>query len=211
MSNDTNRPPESEQENPPVTPAEEAAPQETEAAAETAGKQEDAGTPGEKKAEKKKQEETFTLTKAQMEKLEAVAKELEKQKEQFLRLAAEYDNYRKRTVKEKESIYNNAKTDTITAMLPVYDNLERGIAGLEEGDPHRQGIEMILKQFKESLTRLGVSEMDCLGQPFDPERMNAVMHVEDESAGENTVVEIFQKGFTLGGKVLRVAVVKVAN
>lgn len=211
MSNDTNRPPENGQENAPVTPAEETAPQETETAAEAAAKQEAADTPGGKKAEKKKQEETFTLTKAQMEKLEGVARELETQKEQFLRLAAEYDNYRKRTAKEKEGIYNNAKADTLTVMLPVYDNLERAIAGLTEGDVHRQGIEMILKQFKESLARLGVSEMECLGQPFDPERMNAVMHVEDESAGENTVAEIFQKGFLLGEKVLRFATVKVAN
>lgn len=162
-------------------------------------------------SKKKKKEETFTLTKTQMEQMEAAVKELAAQKEQFLRLAAEYDNYRKRTAKEKESIYHNAKVDTVTAMLPVYDNLERAIAGLAEGDAHRQGIEMILKQYKESLTRLGVSEMECLGQPFDPETMNAVMHVEDGSLGENTVAEVFQKGFTLGGKVLRFAVVKVAN
>ncbi len=165
MNKDTAKTPENEQENAPVTPAEE-----TKGAEAAQGKK-----------EKKKKEETFTLTKAQMEQMEAVAKELETQKEQFLRLAAEYDNYRKRTAKEKESIYSNAKVDTVTAMLPVYDNLERAIAGLAEGDAHRQGIEMILKQYKESLAKLGVSEIECLGQPFNPETMNAVMHVEDES------------------------------
>ena len=191
MNKDTAKTPENEQETTPVTSAEE--------------------TKGGAKKEKKKKEETFTLTKAQMEQMEAVAKELETQKEQFLRLAAEYDNYRKRTAKEKEGIYNNAKVDTVTAMLPVYDNLERAIAGLAEGDAHRQGIEMILKQYKESLAKLGVSEMECLGADFNPEKMNAVMHVEDENAGENTVVEVFQKGFELGERVLRFAMVKVAN
>lgn len=156
-------------------------------------------------------EQTFTLTREQMEKMEQMAKELEKQKDQLLRLAAEYDNYRKRTAKEKEGIYDNAKGDTVTAMLPVYDNLERAIASLTMDDPHRQGMEMILKQYKESLTKLGVSEMDCIKEPFDPERMNAVMHVEDASVGENIVVETFQKGFMLGEKVLRFAMVKVAN
>ena len=196
--------PENEEETAPLTAEENTAA--AESAATPAQEAKEAPT-----GKKKKKDETFTLTKAQMEQLEAAAKELATQKEQFLRLAAEYDNYRKRTAKEKESIYHNAKVDTVTAMLPVYDNLERAIAGLAEGDAHRQGIEMILKQYNESLAKLGVSEMECLGQPFDPETMNAVMHVEDESFGENTVAEVFQKGFTLGGKVLCFAVVKVAN
>ena len=135
-------------------------------------------------------------------------------KEQFLRLAAEYDNYRKRTAKEKEAIYADAKIDTVTAMLPVYDNLERALAQYKDEDaesPHRKGVEMVFTQFKESLNKLGVETMDAVGQPFDPEKHNAVMHVEDESAGENTVVEVLQQGFMLGGKVLRFAIVKVAN
>ena len=187
MSKETIRP---EEEN--VTPAEETAASVEESAAED-------------------KEETFTLTRAQMEQMEQAVKELETQKEQFLRLAAEYDNYRKRTAKEKEGVYNNAKADTVTAMLPVYDNLERAIGSLTEDDPHRQGMEMILKQYKESLAKLGVSELECLGAAFDPEKMNAVMHTEDENVGENTVVEVFQKGFLLGEKVLRFAMVKVAN
>ena len=159
-------------------------------------------------------EEVFTVSREQMEKLEGLAQELAGQKEQFLRLAAEYDNYRKRTAKEKETIYADAKIDTITAMLPVYDNLERALAQYKDEDaesPHRKGVEMVFTQFKESLSKLGVTAMDAAGAPFDPEKHNAVMHVEDESAGENTVVEVLQQGFTLGAKVLRFAIVKVAN
>ena len=93
----------------------------------------------------------------------------------------------------------------------MYDNLERGAAQCAEDDPHRQGLEMITKQLLEVLHKLGVTEIEAQGAAFDPEKHNAVMHVEDENAGENTVVEVFQKGFALGDKVLRFAVVKVAN
>ncbi len=156
--------------------------------------------------------ETFTVSKEQMEKMESLAKDLSEQKDKFLRLAAEYDNYRKRTAKEKESIYADAKIDTIVAMLPVYDNLERGIKQFgDDESPHRKGLEMIFSQFKESLTKLGVTTIDAVGQPFDPEKHNAVMHVDDESVGENTVVEVLQQCFLLGDKVLRFAIVKVAN
>lgn len=155
--------------------------------------------------------ETFTVTKEQMEKMEGLAKLVADVNDKYLRLAAEYDNYRKRTAKEKESIYGDAKADTIKPMLDVYDNLERGIAQYDEADVHRQGLELILRQFVEVLTKLGVTEIEALGQPFDPEKHNAVMHVEDEEAGENTIVEVFQKGFMLGEKVLRFSMVKVAN
>ena len=155
--------------------------------------------------------ETFTVTKEQMEKMEGMAKLVADVNDKYLRLAAEYDNYRKRTAKEKESIYGDAKADTIKPLLAVYDNLERGIAQYDEADVHRQGLELILRQFSEALTKLGVTEIEAKGQPFDPEKHNAVMHVEDEEAGENTVVEVFQKGFMLGDKVLRFAMVKVAN
>ena len=182
--------------------------------------------PEDKKEEAKA--ETFTVTREQMEKMEGLAKQLaeehdqylrlaakqlESVKDQYTRLAAEYDNYRKRTAKEKEGIYANAKIDTIKGMLPVYDNLERGLAqfGAEDDDPHKKGLEMIFNQYKEALTRLGVTPIDCVGKEFDPERHNAVMHIEDESCGENTVVEVLQQGFMLGDKVLRFAIVKVAN
>ena len=139
-------------------------------------------------------------------------KALAEKEEQYLRLAAEYDNYRKRTAKEKESLYADAKIDTIKALLGVYDNLERGLAQYgDEESPHRKGLEMVFNQFKESLKKLGVETMDAAGKPFDPEKHNAVMHVEDENYGENTVVEVLQQGFTLGDKVLRFAIVKVAN
>ena len=162
-------------------------------------------------AEKSAEPETFTVTREQMEKMEGLAKQLAEEHDQYLRLAAEYDNYRKRTAKEKESLYGDAKADTVKPFLEVLDNLERGLAQFEEGDPHRQGMEMICKQFMTVLEKLGVQQIEALGQPFDPARHNAVMHVEDESAGENTVVEVLQQGYQLGDKILRFAMVKVAN
>ena len=131
--------------------------------------------------------------------------------EKYLRLAAEYDNYRKRTAKEKEGIYANARIDTVTAFLSVHDNLERGIRQYEEDSPHRQGLEMIMKQFDAALESLGVTEIQAEGAEFDPNIHNAVMHVDDENLGENVVAEVFEKGFMLGDKVLRFATVKVAN
>ena len=169
-------------------------------------------TPQEETAEVPEEQEIFTVTREQMEKMEGLAKALAAEQDKYLRLAAEYDNYRKRTAKEKESLYTDAKIDTVKALLGVYDNLERGIAQYgDEESPHRKGLEMVFNQFKESLRKLGVETMDAVGQPFDPEKHNAVMHIEDESYGENTVAEVLQQGFTLGDKVLRFAIVKVAN
>ncbi|MBE6972086.1 MAG: nucleotide exchange factor GrpE [Ruminococcaceae bacterium] len=156
-------------------------------------------------------EETFTVTREQMEKMEQLAQMVAESGDKYLRLAAEYDNYRKRTVKEKESLYNSAKADTIKPFLDVYDNLLRGAAQFAEDDPNRQGMEMICKQFIDVLAKLGVTEIEAQGKPFDPERHNAVMHVEDEEIEESTVVEVFQKGFIMGEKVLRFSMVKVAN
>ena len=155
--------------------------------------------------------ETFTVTREQMEKMEGLAKLVADVNDKYLRLAAEYDNYRKRTAKEKENAYGDARADTIKPFLAVLDNLERGVSQFEEGDGHRQGMELICKQFSEVLTKLGVTEIPALGEKFDPEKHNAVMHTEDDTAEENTVVEVFQKGYTLGDKVLRFAMVKVAN
>ena len=160
----------------------------------------------------KKDEKTFTLTREQMEAAELAASQLAAVTDQFTRLTAEYENYRKRTTKEKESIYQDAKMDTVTAFLPVYDNLERAMK--TEGDedsPHKKGLEMIFTQYKEVLNKLGITEMESLGQPFDPNRHNAVMHVDDENVGENVVVDVFQAGFMMGEKVLRFATVRVAN
>ncbi len=162
--------------------------------------------------EPKKKEKTYTLTREQMEAAELAARQLASVTDQFTRLSAEYDNYRKRTAKEKESIYQDAKADTVTAFLAVYDNLERAMqAGGGDESPHKKGLEMIFTQYKEVLLKLGVTEMEALGQPFDPNRHNAVMHIDDDTLGENVVADVFQAGFMMGDKVLRFAAVRVAN
>ena len=167
----------------------------------------------EKKPRKKeKKEKGITFTREQVEKMELAAKQLESVKDQFTRLTAEYDNYRKRTTKEKDSIYQDAKGDTIKTFLAVYDNLERAAAAEGgEDSPHKKGLEMIFQQFKELLAKEGVKEIEAKGKDFDPETMNAVMHIEDENFGENEVSQVFQAGFELNGKVLRHAIVQVAN
>ena len=161
---------------------------------------------------KKKKEKTYTLTREQMEAAELAVKQLESVKDQFVRLTAEYDNYRKRTTKEKDNIYQAAKGDTIKAFLAVYDNLERAAAAEGgEDSPHKKGLEMIFHQYQDILKKLDVTEIEAKGQPFDPERMEAVMHIEDENFGENEVTQVFQAGFMLGDKVIRHAIVQVAN
>ena len=140
------------------------------------------------------------------------AKQLETVKDQFTRLTAEYDNFRKRTAKEKQSLYQDAKADTVKEFLAVYDNLERAAAAEgDEDSPHKKGLEMIFHQFQELLKKLGVTEIEAKGQTFDPERHSAVMHIDDENFGENEVSQVFQTGFLLGDKVIRHAVVQVAN
>lgn len=157
-------------------------------------------------------EETFTVTREQMEKMEKLAGQLAALNDQHLRLAAEYDNYRKRTTREKETIYQDAKLDTIAKFLEVYDNLERAVTQAGDDDNvHKKGMEMIFHQLQGILEKLGVTVIDPAGQPFDPERHNAVMHVDDENLGENVVAQVFQKGFLLGDRVIRFATVQVAN
>ena len=198
MSEESKRPEET-----PETETQGGEPAETEPKAEA---------PKDEKKPKKKKEKTYTITREQMEKAELAAKQLASVTDQFTRLTAEYDNYRKRTAKEKETIYQDAKVDTVKAFLAVYDNLERAVATDADPDsPHRKGLELIFSQFKEILKKLGVEEMEALGQPFDPQRHNAVMHIESEDLGENVVSQVFQAGFTLDGKVVRFAIVQVAN
>ena len=171
---------------------------------------EEAADKSEKKAKRKK--EKYTFTREQVEQMELAAQQLEVVKDQFVRQTAEYENYRKRTAKEKDSLYQDAKADTIQAFLAVYDNLERAVS--TEGDedsPHKKGLEMIFQQYKDILAKLGVTEIEALGQPFDPEKHNAVMHIDDENLGENVVSQVFQAGFLLGDKVVRHAIVQVAN
>ena len=161
---------------------------------------------------KKKKEMGYTFTREQVEQMELAAKQLESVKDQFVRQTAEYENYRKRTTKEKENIYQDAKADTIKEFLAVYDNLERAAASEGgEDSPHKKGLEMIFQQYKDILAKLGVTEIEAAGKPFDPEKMNAVMHIDDENFGENEVAQVFQAGFELNGKVIRHAIVQVAN
>lgn len=131
--------------------------------------------------------------------------------DKYLRICAEYDNYRRRSQKEKESLYGDVKAEAVKSFLPVYDNLERALAQTTEDEAYRKGVEMIMSQFNATLTKLGVSPIESLGQKFDPALHNAVMHIDDEEKGENEIVEVFQQGFMLGDKVIRFAMVKVAN
>ena len=141
---------------------------------------------------------------------EAAAK-LAEQEDQFLRLAAEYDNFRKRTAKEKEAIWTEVKANTAAAFLPVYDNLERAIKQETTDEAYKKGVEMTMTQLREVFASLGIEEIPALGQTFDPGVHNAVLHIDDESFGENEIVEVFQAGFRCGEKVIRFSMVKVAN
>ena len=143
--------------------------------------------------------------------LESLKDQVAGQEDKYLRLAAEYDNYRKRTAKEKESLWTDVKADTAGAFLPVYDNLERALKQDTADEAFKKGVEMTMNQLKEVLTKRGITEIPAQGQPFDPKYHNAVMHVEDESLGQNVVAEVFQTGFQCGEKVIRFAMVKVAN
>lgn len=136
--------------------------------------------------------------------------EIEALKERLVRLTAEYDNYRKRTAKEKEGIYTDACTDVLKEMIPVLDNLERAIAVDGSAEDIKTGVEMTIKGFKNSFEKLGVEEIDATGE-FDPNYHQAVMHIEDEALGANSIAEVFQKGYKRGDKIIRYTVVKVAN
>ncbi|WP_066896700.1 nucleotide exchange factor GrpE [Clostridium nigeriense] len=136
--------------------------------------------------------------------------EVEALKERLVRLTAEYENYRKRTAKEKEGIYTDACTDVLKEMIPVLDNLERAVAVDGSAEDIKTGIEMTIKGFKNSFEKLGVEEIDATGE-FDPNYHQAVMHIEDENFGTNSIAEVFQKGYKRGEKIIRYTVVKVAN
>lgn len=136
---------------------------------------------------------------------------LKAEKDKYLRLAAEFDNYRKRSLKERGSIYEEACADTIKKFLPVYDNLARALAQECKDEAFYKGVEMTMTQLKDILKKCGVTEIPAVGEPFNPEFHDAIMHVEDPSVGASTVVEEFEKGFMLGDKVIRCSMVKVAN
>ena len=128
-----------------------------------------------------------------------------------LRIAAEYDNFRKRTVKEKEASYGNGKADAVAKMLPIYDNLERALNQPTEDAAYKKGVEMTMTELVKIFTGLGVEIFGEVGDAFDPNLHNAVMHVENEELGENVIAQVFQKGFRIGEKVVRFAMVQVAN
>ncbi len=165
-------------------------------------------------AEKEKQNPEAPETQQGILEKEAMrlAEELFTERDKCLRIMAEYDNFRKRSQKERESTYSDVRGDTVLKFLPVYDNLERALNQETEDEAYRKGVELIMAQYKEILEKLGVTEIPASeGTSFDPTVHNAVMHTENESLGENVIVEEFQKGFRLGDKVIRFSVVKVAN
>ncbi len=156
--------------------------------------------------EEKTEEETLE------EKLIKAEEQVKEAQDKWLRQLAEFENFRKRTNQEKQGMYNNGVRDTIEKFLPVVDNFERAVAATEDKESSTyKGIEMILKQMLEVMTSVGVEEIPAEGEPFDPNVHAAVMHIEDESCDENVVVEVFQKGYRHGEKVIRPAMVKVAN
>ena len=159
-----------------------------------------------KSAEKKKD----SKEKAPSEQ-EKLAKELNEEKEKYMRLAAEYDNFRKRSQKEKESIYPDAVADTIKAFLPIADNFERALAAESQDAEYKKGTEMTYKALLDVFEKFGVEGFGTTGDPFDPNFHNAVMHEDDDSEKQNEISEVFQKGYKIGERVLRFAMVKVIN
>ena len=160
-------------------------------------------------------EETTAAQQEAVEEVEAVvdnsAQLLAEEHDKYLRLAAEYDNFRKRSAKEKESAWTDSKASTAAAFLPVYDNLERALKAPCSDEAYQKGVEMTMNQLKEVLTKLGIEEIPALGEKFDPNCHNAVMHVDDDTVEDNTIVEVFQTGFKSGDKIVRFSMVKVAN
>ena len=180
-------------------------------AAESAESEEKSAESGSEESAKKEKRRFGKKPSKEEEKIEALEKERDALNDKFLRICAEYDNFRRRSQKEKDGLYGDIKANTVTQFLPVYDNLERALKQNTEDEAYKKGVEMIMTQFCTTLEKLGVTEIECLGEKFDPALHNAVMHVEDEEKGENEIVEVFQKGFKLGDKVIRFAMVKVAN
>ena len=135
----------------------------------------------------------------------------DREHDQLLRLAAEYDNFRKRSAKEKDSAYTNGKADTLAKLLPVYDNLERALNQPTEDAAYKKGVEMTMNELVKIFTGLSVEIFGNVGDGFDPNLHNAVMHIDSDELGENVIAQVFQKGFRIGEKVVRFAMVQVAN
>ena len=157
-------------------------------------------------------EETKKEETSQETELEKLPQEVEEHKQQHLRVLAEYDNFRKRSQNEKNAIYNNAVSDTVQAILPIADNIERALSQENaSAEDMKKGVEMIENQIKACFEKLGLEEMGQVGETFDPNLHNAVAHIEDESLGENVIAAVYQKGYKLGDRVVRHAMVQVAN
>ncbi len=147
-----------------------------------------------------------------LKKLDELQKDLKEQEERFLRLAAEYDNYRKRSEKDRISAYNDGKAKTVAEILSIADCIERAIEASGDADAeYQKGLRMLSEQFDASLGRLGVESFGCVGDGFDPELHNAISHIESDEVGENVIAQIFQKGYKMGDKIIRHAMVSVAN
>ena len=176
--------------------------------------QEEAKKETKKKTTKKKETKSDKEKAELKELLDGKINELAQMNDKYLRVLAEYDNYKKRTQKEKEAIYIDSVGETVTNLLPIIDNFERAISAFSEEDKQTdfyKGVEMIYNQMLDSFSKLGVEPIKSLGEEFNPELHNAVMHIEDESVADNTVVEEFQKGYVYREKVIRYSMVKVAN
>ena len=192
---------------PETTEPEEKAPEQAEPAEEKV----EEPKPEQKEEKPKKEEKKKKKLSREEEKIAALEEEKATLNDKFLRICAEYDNFRRRSQKEKDNLYGDIKANTVSQFLPVYDNLGRALKQGTEDEAYRKGVEMIMTQFNTTLEKLGVTPIECLGEKFDPSMHNAVMHVDDEEKGENEIVEVFQKGFKCGDKVIRFAMVKVAN
>ena len=164
----------------------------------------------EKEKKSKKKDAEVNQLKKQLEDMNSSFNDM---KDKALRLAAEFDNYKKRTAREMDNIYTDAKCDTVKNILPVIDNFERALESqvCDNCTSYKEGVELIYKQLMDILSSMGVAEIKSLGEQFNPDLHNAVMHTEDESAGASEIVEVFQKGYKLNDKVLRYSMVKVAN
>ena len=166
-----------------------------------------------KREDKQLREENRKLTAKNKElgdSLEKAQKEHDELQDKYLRVCAEYDNFRKRTQKERDGIFTDAYSDALKEILPIFDNLERA-ALYTEPDKLTEGLSLIWKSAKDTLTKLGVEEFGAVGEKFDPTIHNAVMHIDDDSVGEDEIIEVFQKGYKRGEKIIRHAMVKVAN
>ena len=161
----------------------------------------------EKKVEEKPVEETPEVSVPEINWEEKFNEE----HDSYLRLAADYDNFRKRNAKEKETLYAAGKAEAVEKLLPVYDNLERALNQATADEAYKKGVEMTMTELVKIFTALGVEIFGNVGETFDPNLHNAVMHIEDENLGENVVAEVFQTGFQTGDKIIRHAMVKVAN